>query len=176
MADYDFVDSGDYVWVDTPGYEFVDSASTATRLKYLEAIDVSIIYGYRTLVRGLVMATNLEIYLGGGNVIDLQLTAQNADTGEIAPLTPQLMAMIEWCKLVLGSEVIDSAADGGVMGANQPFDNVSNAGQGVLSLTLGGMAIAPGTYQRCRLLVKFSNAALPKVINLRREATVFPAD
>lgn len=174
MGNYDFVDSGaDYVWVDTPGYEFVDAASTVTRLTHLEAIDVSIIYGCRVMIRGKIMRSKLEIYLGGGNTIDLQLTAENADTGVIAPLSAQLMAMIEQCKFACGSTIIDSAAAG--LGAEQPFDHITNADSGILSLALGEQLLPPGAFQNCRLSIKFTNAALPKIINLRREVVVFPA-
>jgi len=186
MGDYDFVDVGqDYVWVDTPGYEFVDDSPHVVKLRHLQvkdvstiykAIDVSIIYGCRVIVGGEVMMNNdFEIFLGSGNIIDLQLTAENADTGVVSPLTQALMALITNCKLVFDGIVVDSAADGVGLGADQVFDNVTNADDGILSITLGAQALQAKTYRTCRLSVKFSNADLPKVINLRRRAIVFPA-
>ena len=174
MGDFDFIDSGaEYVWVDTPGYEFVDRTDHIIRLKSLQTTNVSIIYGCRLINRGDIMHSKIEIYLGGGNIVDLQLTAQNADTGEISPLTPQLMAMIERCKLALGDIVIDSAVAG--LGTDQPFDPVTNADSGILSLSLGEQTISPGAYPNARLSIKFTNAPLPKIIQLRREVLVFPA-
>lgn len=176
MGDYDFVDVGtEYAWVDTPGYEFVDASPHVIKLRNLQAKDVSIIYGCRLIVGGEIMYNDLEISLGSGNIIDLQLTAENADTGEVAPLTPALMALITNCKLVFDAVVVDSATESVGLGPDKVFDNVTNADDGILSITLGEQALQAKTYRTCRLSVKFSNTPLPKVINLRRRAIVFPA-
>jgi len=119
------------------------------------------------------MYNDLEIFLGGGNIIDLQLTAEDADTGVVAPLTAPQMAMITGCKLSLDGTVVDSAAVG--LGADQPFDHVTKAADGVLSIDMGGQALSPKAYRVCLLSVKFSNATRPKIINLRRKAIVYPA-
>lgn len=174
MGEYDFVDVGnDFVWVDDPGYDWIDANIDVVRLRHLQAHDVSIIYGYRALIGGEIMHGDFEIYLGSSNTIDLQLTAENVGKGEPVTLDAAAMAMINGVKLALDDQVIDSAAVG--LGADQPFDHVTKSDDGILSIDLGGLVIPTGAYRTCLLAVSFTNTTRPKVINLRRRTIVYPA-
>lgn len=173
MSDFDFVDSGGFTWVDLPGSTWQSSGSVdpaIIRLRSPQALNVSTYYDCRLVFGGKIVYRNFEIYLGHANIMDVQLTAQNADTGIVSPLTADQMALITSVSLILGSVEINSDVAG--FGINEPFDHITNAEQGIISLYMGEQTIPTGLYRKCHLAVTFSNAAAPFFIPLKRHTIV----
>ncbi len=113
-----------------------------------------------------------EIFLGYSNVIDVEMYATNANTGEEVVLTPDQMAEIERVRLVLGNTIIDSNIT--LHGDGLPFDWTTKAANGTLRLTMGGQAFSPGLYHNTHVAVDFTNTTKPLFMDFEEEVKVYP--
>lgn len=172
---FDFIDTPDRVWINTPEYEFIKARSDTSGVvvlcnaravnitdSYLATKNLSTTYRATLVIGGVLMRnTPASVRIGYADSIKVRMEAENAETGEIVNLTQAQMQDIKRIKLVIGTgAVLDSDTPTIGLGAGKVFDNTVDDANAVLLISMGtnaALADLAGDYEDPHLAVYFNS-------------------
>ncbi len=140
MGNYDFVDvEPQYVWVDTPGNEFVDAQQievAIVRLANPQLIDVTELYYCYIVEGGVAMLRKKAIIRAGhANTLKMKMLAEQVDINKLIDLPESQANDIVRVVLHLGAgQKIDSNTVG--LGPGKPFEIVVDTATGAVTLLI----------------------------------------